>query len=168
MSAKPLSVRLLEQKRIAHQVFEFDYAIRDAGEVAAALGFPPELVYKTLVIEHDPPKGKPFIVMVPSDSEVDLKVLAKGVGAKKLRMAGHRDAERLTGLQVGGIGALALLGRGFTTLIDERVLAQDRILVSAGQRGFDIGIGVADLIRLTGSRSVRTTAPGVVASDNRD
>jgi Cys-tRNA(Pro)/Cys-tRNA(Cys) deacylase len=49
-------------------------------------------------------------------------------------MAAHKDAERHTGLQVGGISALALLGKGFTALIDERALREDAILVSAGQK----------------------------------
>lgn len=157
MAAKPLAVRVLEQRRIAHEVFTFDASIRAADVVAEATGMPGDLVYKTLVVELDPPKGKPYLVMVPSDSELDLKVLARELDVKKLRMAAHRDAERHTGLQVGGIGALALLDRGFTVLIDARSLAHERILVSGGQRGVDIRLAVADLVALTKARPVRTS-----------
>lgn len=155
MASKPLVVRLLEQRRIAHEVFRFDAGIRSADEVAAATGMPPSQVYKTLVIELDPPKGKPYLVMVPSDSEVDLKVLAASVGAKKLRMASHRDAEGHTGLQVGGISALALLDRRFPALIDRRALDEEEVLVSAGERGMDVRLAVPDLVRLTGAVPVR-------------
>jgi Cys-tRNA(Pro)/Cys-tRNA(Cys) deacylase len=158
MSSKPLAIRLLEQRGIAHEVFAFDASIRSAGEVARATGMPPNAVYKTLVVEHDPPKGKPYLVMMPADSEVDLKVLAASLGAKKLRMASHRDAERHTGLQVGGISALALLDRRFPTLIDSRALAEDRILVSAGQRGMDVSLSISDLIALTAARPMRAAA----------
>jgi Cys-tRNA(Pro)/Cys-tRNA(Cys) deacylase len=151
MSARPVAIRLLEQRKIPHEVFAFDETIRSADEVARVTGAPPAAVYKTLVIEEDPPKGKPRLFMVPSDSEVDLRALAAMLGIKKLRMASHRDAERHTGLKVGGISAVALAGKGFTTLIDVRCQEFDRILVSAGQRGLDVRLAVSDLLAFTGA-----------------
>jgi Cys-tRNA(Pro)/Cys-tRNA(Cys) deacylase len=151
MAAKPLAIRLLEQRKIPHQVFAFDAAIRDAAEVARVTAMPPEAVYKTLVVEEDPPKGKPRLFLVPSDSEVDLKALASALGLKKVRMASHRDAERATGLQVGGISALALTGKGFAVYIDTRAGSLEQILVSACVRGMDVQLAVADLIALTGA-----------------
>ena len=154
-ATKPLAVRMLEQRRVAHEVFEFDDTIRSAQEVARVTGMPPEQVLKTLVVEQDPPKGKPYLVMMPSSLEIDLKVLAASLGAKKLRMASHRDAERYCGLQVGGISALALLGKGFPVYIDETAQLFDEVLVSAGQRGFDVRLRLADLSALTGVVPVR-------------
>jgi Cys-tRNA(Pro)/Cys-tRNA(Cys) deacylase len=152
--AKPLAVRLLEQRRIPHTVYEFDSVIRSAHEVAQATWMPVNAVYKTLVVEEDPPRGKPNLVMVPAGSEIDLKALARALEVKKLRMASHRDAERLTGLQVGGISALALTGKGFPVYVDARVLALERVLVSAGQRGMDVGLSVADLLAVTAAHPV--------------
>lgn len=152
-SQKPLAVRMLEQRKIRHEVFEFDDSIRSAQEVARVTGVPEEQVLKTLVVEQDPPRGKPFLVMMPASLEVDLKVLAVSLGLKKLRMASQRDAERHTGLRVGGISALALLGRGFPVLIEETATLFDEVLVSAGQRGWDVRLGVTELIELTGART---------------
>jgi Cys-tRNA(Pro)/Cys-tRNA(Cys) deacylase len=152
MATRPLAVRILEQRKIAHTVHVFDSAVRDAAEVARRTGFPAERVYKTLVVEEDPPKGKPRLIMVPSDRSLDLKAVAAALGLKKARMASHRDAERYTGLQVGGISALALLDRGFGLYIDAACQAQDRVLVSAGQRGMDVELATADLLALTGAR----------------
>lgn len=149
---KPLAVRMLEQRKVAHDVFAFDDSIRSAEEVARATGMALQEVYKTLVVEHDPPKGKPNLVMMPADSELDLKALASVIGAKKLRMATHADAERHTGLQVGGISALGLLGKGFPVYIDARATEHSHILVSAGQRGFDVRLAVPDLLALTSAR----------------
>lgn len=156
-ASKPLAVRLLEQKRVAHEVFAFDDTIRSAQEVARATGMPAEQVLKTLVVEQDPPKGKPYLVMMPSPLEIDLKVLASSLDVKKLRMATHRDAERHTGLQVGGISALALIGRGFDVLIEETATLFDEVLVSAGQRGYDVKLGLEDLVALTSARVVRAS-----------
>jgi Cys-tRNA(Pro)/Cys-tRNA(Cys) deacylase len=153
-AAKPLAIRLLEQRRIAHEVFTFDASIRSAEEVARETGMPPDQVLKTLVVELDPPRGKPYLVMMPSDLEIDLKVLAASLGVKKLRMASHRDAERYTGLRVGGISALALLTRGFGVLIERSAVIHPFVLVSAGQRGTDVRLAISDLMALTGARTV--------------
>ncbi len=150
-----MALRLLEQRRIPHAVFEFDAAIRSAQEVARVTGMPSDQVLKTLVIEQDPPKGKPFLLMMPSSLEVDLKVLAASLGLKSLRMASHRDAEAHTGLKVGGISALALLAKGFPVLIEETATLFDEVLVSAGQRGFDVRLALVDLLALTGARAVQ-------------
>lgn len=158
MAQKPLAVRMLEQRKIPHEVFQFDDAIRSAAGVAEHAGVDPALVYKTLVIEGELARGKPYLVMVPAETEVDLKVLAQSLATRKLRMASQRDAERLTGLKVGGISALALLQKRFPTLIDERALHQSHIMVSAGQRGFDVRLAVDDLVALCDARPVRVTA----------
>lgn len=152
---KPLAVRMLEQRKVRHRVFAFDDSIRSAQEVARVTGMPGDQVLKTLVVEQDPPSGKPFLVMMPSSLEIDLKTLAGSLGVKKLRMASHRDAERHTGLKVGGISALALLGRGFPILIEETASLFDEVLVSAGQRGWDVQLMLADLLELTGARPIR-------------
>ncbi|MCC7363881.1 MAG: aminoacyl-tRNA deacylase [Dehalococcoidia bacterium] len=149
MANRPIVARMLEQRRVPFELFEFDAAIRSAEEVARSTGMAPHEVYKTLVVEHDPPRGKPLLVMMPADSELDLKALAAALGAKKLRMASHADAERYTGLQVGGISALALLQKGFPVHIDARALELDQVLVSAGQRGADVRLAVRDLLVLT-------------------
>jgi Cys-tRNA(Pro)/Cys-tRNA(Cys) deacylase len=154
---RPQAVRLLEQRRIRHEVFEFDDSIRSAQEVARVTGVPPDQVLKTLVIEQDPPKGKPFLLMMPSSLEVDLKMLAGSLGLKSVRMASHRDAEAHTGLKVGGISALALLAKGFPVLIEETATIFDEVLVSAGQRGWDVRLGVPDLLSLTAAKPVRAS-----------
>lgn len=159
MATKPLAIRMLERRKIEHDVLVFDDTIRSAEGVAAHTGIDPALVYKTLVVENDPSKGKPYLVMMPATREIDLRVLAASVGAKKLRMASQRDAERFTGLQVGGISALALLNRGFSVYIDSEATEHEQILVSAGQRGWDVRLRVSDLVALTGAQTVITSHP---------
>jgi Cys-tRNA(Pro)/Cys-tRNA(Cys) deacylase len=111
-------------------------------------------VFKTLVVEEEPPHGKPLLVMVPATSELDLKALASLLAVKRLRMASHADAERHTGLKVGGISAIALAGRGFETLIDDSAVALDEVLVSAGERGFDVALRPAHLFAVTNARPI--------------
>jgi len=116
------------------------------------MGVDPSTVYKTLVVERL--QGKPLLVMVAGDKQVDLGALAASVGEKKLRLASHHDAEALTGLKVGGISALALLNKGFDICIDRAAQQLDQITISAGQRGLDLRLSVSDLVGVTGAKWV--------------
>ncbi len=108
----------------------------------------PEQVFKTIVVAREG-KGKPILALTPGPAEVDLKALAKAVGEKKLVLPTEREAERLTGLQAGGISPLALLNRGFQVVIDETAQLFDDIYISGGQRGLDIRLPVQALVDLT-------------------
>jgi Cys-tRNA(Pro)/Cys-tRNA(Cys) deacylase len=151
------STRLLNQRRIPFIVHEFPDSIRSADEVAAQVGIPPDQVYKTLVVLKSQPRAKPLLIMIAADRQLDLKKVAKAVGEKKVQMATHQEAEKLTGLQVGGISALALLNRGFEIYLDQPAQALDKILVSAGQRGVDLELAVADLVKVTTARWIEAT-----------
>jgi Cys-tRNA(Pro)/Cys-tRNA(Cys) deacylase len=156
---KTQAMRVLEARGIAYRVTEYDAsrAFHSAEEAAALAGAPAAAVYKTLVVLRDShARGKPLLVMVPSTVQLDLKLLARALGEKKLRMATQREAERLTGMQAGGISALALrTPASFEILIDERARSLDEIHVSAGMRGMELALAVADLVAVTGARSVR-------------
>jgi len=155
---KTQAMRALEGKRIPYEALTYPDDMRDAEEIAIMLDLPPEQVFKTLVVlppeSGERPGKKPMLVMLPADQQLDLKKLAAATGAKKLKMATHREAEALTGLQVGGISAVALLNKGFAVLIDQSAQAQSHICISAGKRGLQLRLAVADLIKLTNARSV--------------
>jgi len=153
---KTLAMKLLEGKKIKYEAVTYDTITRDAVEIAAMFGVPPEQVYKTLVVPAPTkqPKMKPMLVMIAANAQLDLKKLAKTVGAKKLAMATHAEAEKMTRLQVGGISPLVLLNKGFAIYIDEAAKAQDKIFVSAGVRGINLKVGVNDLVKVTKARWV--------------
>lgn len=148
--------RLLDLHHIPYESKIYDEAgeFHSAEEAAQLIGAPVELVYKTLVVLREQLRTKPLVVMVAANCEIDLRQLARAVDEKKLRMATQREAEQLTGLQVGGISALALLNRGFEICIDRSVLTLEYIHISGGVRGLDIKLRVSDLLNLTHARVV--------------
>ncbi len=155
MSApKTLAMRRLEAAGIGYDAHAYPSALRDAAEVAAALGVPAAVVCKTLVVVR--PAGRPILAIVAADRQR----LAAALGEKRLQLASHADAERLTGLQVGGISALAVRPGAFDVVIDAAAGAGERMFVSAGQRGLNLALAPADLARATGARWVEGLGAG--------
>jgi Cys-tRNA(Pro)/Cys-tRNA(Cys) deacylase len=154
---KTNAMRALDAHKIAYQVFTFPPEVHSATGVAESVGLAYEQVYKTLVVL--PPEGRPMLIMIAGQHELDLKKVANEVGQKKVRMASYNEAEQLTGLKVGGISALALLNRPFDVFIDLEASQLTHILVSAGKRGVNLQLSVKDLIRITHARVIDASRP---------
>ena len=119
---------------------------------------PAEVVFKTLVAQA-PSSKKPILALIPSNTSLNLKRLAKALGEKKVAMAGHEDAERLTGLKVGGISPLALLDKGWPVYIDSFAEALPRIVISAGRRGTQVRLGTDKLLELVDGELIDVADP---------
>jgi Cys-tRNA(Pro)/Cys-tRNA(Cys) deacylase len=152
---KTNSMRRLEAEGVLYEPYYFAPSIHSAQGVAEALGFPVHVVYKSLVVM--PPDERPVLVLVAGDRELDLSLLARELGVKKVRMATQKEAEKHTRLQVGGISPLALLDRGFSVYIDLPAVELDELLLSAGRRGINLRLRVEDLVRITGAEWVEAT-----------
>jgi Cys-tRNA(Pro)/Cys-tRNA(Cys) deacylase len=157
MELKNNVTRLLDSKGVVYRLFTYDYdaGIESAVQVAEAIGLPPTQVFKTLVVQPEEPNRKPLLVVIPGPDTLDLKTLAKAMKLKKAKMATHEQAEKLTGLQTGGISPLALINKGFDVYLDEQAQAFPTIAVSAGQRGANVLLPVKDFVQLTRARIVR-------------
>lgn len=145
------SMRLLEANNIPYEAIEYPDTIKDAVEVAEALGVPEYLVYKTLVVEPAT-GGKPMLVMIPAAKRLDLKQMAKAAGEKKVQMATHANAEKMTGLQVGGISALALTQKNWQVYLDKSASELEHIIISAGQRGTQLRVPTLALLQVLKAR----------------
>ena len=140
--------RLLDARSIPYTAYELPVEKIGAVETADILGVDARLIFKTIVIIRDG-KGKPILAVIPGDKEVDLKALAQAVGEKKVHLSTQREAEKITGLQVGGISPLALINRGFQVILDASALDFDEIHISGGQRGLNLRLPTTALIDLT-------------------
>jgi Cys-tRNA(Pro)/Cys-tRNA(Cys) deacylase len=146
---KPNNVtRLLDARKITYTAYELPAEKLSALETARRLGTPPEVVFKTIVVRREG-RGKPILAVIPGPLEVNLKALARAVGEKKVHLVTEREAEKLTGLQVGGISPLALINRGFQIVLDASAESLEEIHVSGGERGLNIRLAPDDLIALT-------------------
>ena len=142
------AINAAKKAKIPYTVHEYEHdpAAPSFGvEAAEKLGVPPEMVFKTLVVDAG---GKLAVAVVPVLLKLDLKKMAKALGAKKAAMAEVKAMERTTGYVVGGVSPLGQK-RALPTVIDESARDFDAMFVSAGKRGLDIELSPADLAALT-------------------
>ncbi|MDO4918411.1 Cys-tRNA(Pro) deacylase [Kocuria sp.] len=129
--------------------YEHDPRVQSYGtEAAEALGLDPQSVFKTLVValEH----GGFGVCVVPVAARADLKAAAAALGAKKARLADPADVQRLTGYVLGGVSPLGQRTH-LPTVVDAGARGLERIYVSGGRRGFDVGLAPQDLAKVTGA-----------------
>lgn len=142
-------IRALEKQNIPYQILSLGTNQKlTASEVAAILAVPEEVVYKTIVLVSKS-SGKPILVLINASALVDTKKVALALNEKKTHVSTHDEAERITGLQTGGISPLALLDKHFRVVIDEKAKLVPKIIISAGERGVQIEISPIDIAKLT-------------------
>ncbi|SCL13132.1 Cys-tRNA(Pro)/Cys-tRNA(Cys) deacylase [Micromonospora rhizosphaerae] len=148
---------LLAKRKIRHSTHPYDVSPDTPNYgalVAAALGVPPERVFKSLVTEVD---GGLTVAVVPVTGALDLKALAAAVGGKRATMADRTVAERATGYVRGGISPLGQRRR-LPTVLDSSALDHPTIYVSAGRRGLQLQLAPADLIALTSATTAAVSS----------
>lgn len=151
-SAATPAIAALVAAGVPHQVLRYHHDPRAesfgdeaADELAATAGVVAEQVFKTLVIAL--PNGL-AVAVLPVPSKLSLKAAAAALGVPKATMAEPAAAQRATGYVVGGISPLGQR-KPLPTVVDASALAWDKVLCSAGKRGWDIALAPQELIRLT-------------------
>ena len=145
---KTNAARLLDRAGIAYNLipYEFDESDLAASHVAQSLGEPIERVFKTLVLHGD--KNGYLVCVVPGNTEVDLKALAKASGNKKTEMIPMKDLLGVTGYIIGGCSPIGMKKK-YPTYIHSTALGFDSIFISAGVRGLQLQLSPSELISFT-------------------
>lgn len=115
-------------------------------EAAEKLGIQAARVFKTLVVTLN--TGELAVGIVPVTSTLNMKQIAKALGAKKAAMAEAAAVQRSTGYVLGGVSPLGQKKR-LNTVVDASAGDHSSIFVSAGRRGLDIELTPQDLVAMT-------------------
>lgn len=139
-------MKILEQKKIKYDFFEYDSCITDGLKVAETLCEDPNQVFKTLVTTDG--ANHYFVFVIPVNQTLDLKGVAKVVGKKSIDMIKQKELEPLTGYIHGGCSPIGMKKK-FITYFDSSINNYDNIFVSAGRVGVQVKIFTQDLIKIT-------------------
>jgi len=143
---KTNAARLLDDLGIDYELRQIEVDESDLSAEAAAknLGFPEEVVYKTLVARGD--KSGVVEVCLPAGRELDLKALAAASGNKSLTLVAVKELPLLTGYQRGGCSPMGGK-KDYPVYILDEIMSHERVVVNAGARGLMFILRPADLVR---------------------
>ena len=141
------ATKLLKANKIDFSIHEYEHDANAKSfglEAAEKLNLRVEEVFKTLLVTDE---KNYFVAILPVHHQLNLKKVAQAVGAKKLKMSDPKDAERLTGYLVGGISPVGQKKR-LKTVIDQSAVQLEKLYVSGGKSGLDIGLKPRDLAKV--------------------
>lgn len=85
--------------------------------------------------------------LVPGDKRVDMKKLARILGAKRLSLAEPNEVLKITGCEIGSVHPFGNIA-GLQTYMDREILNNDRVEFSAGLHTASISISTQDLVNV--------------------
>lgn len=143
---KTNAIRILEQKKINFNIYEYDATTAISGEeVAKLLNEDPTIVFKTLVTISK--SNNHYVFLVPVNSELDLKKAASAVNEKSIEMIKSKDLLPLTGYIHGGCSPIGMK-KIFTTTIDISANDKEKIIFSGGKIGLQIETTLLELSKV--------------------
>lgn len=141
--------QILDKNKIAYQQIEFP-TVQD-GDVRSLKvdhqGIDEHRIYKTLVLEG--PTTGPVVGVVPIDTHLDEKALARVSGNKKVDMVPLKKLVKTTGYVHGANTPVGIYEKHhFPIYIDIDAQKEDTIFVSSGQIGRSVELNANDLANL--------------------
>ena len=145
---KTNAARILDKLGIDYEIktYEVDEDDLSAVHVAQVVGMDISTVFKTLVTRGD--KTGVIMAVIGGGEEINLKLLAKASGNKSVEMIALKELFPLTGYVRGGCSPLGAK-KNYPVFIDSKALEQEKISISAGQRGMQIILSPKDLVTAT-------------------
>ena len=148
MATKTNAVRLVEAAGIPcrESFYAFDEKDLNGNHAAAAIGFPPEQVFKTLGARGE--RTGINVFCIPVCCELDLKKAARAAGDKNMELIPVKELLSITVYIRGGCSPIGMKKR-FPTFFDETCILWDEIAVSAGERGHQMIVPPEPLAQLS-------------------
>lgn len=141
--------QILDKHKIPYRQIEFP-TVQD-GDVRSMkvdhLGIDEHRIYKTLVLEG--PTTGPVVGVVPIDTHLDEKALARVSGNKKVEMVPLKKLVKTTGYVHGANTPVGIYEKHhYPIYIDQAAQAEATIFVSSGQIGRSVEVSATDLAQL--------------------
>ncbi|MBQ1455101.1 MAG: Cys-tRNA(Pro) deacylase [Thermoguttaceae bacterium] len=150
--------RLLERGNVpytlveSHDVHDEDWS---SVKTSQSLGVEAGRIFKTLVLRGD--KNRFLVCCVPSDSELDMKKVARASGDKRVEMIHVKELRDITGYVRGGCSPIGMK-KPFPTFFDETLILYDTIFINAGAINMAVEVEPNRLLEFLSAKAADLTA----------
>jgi len=147
MTDTPPVSRVLTDLNIPHRLFRHSGPIRSLEQAARERGQQPAQVVRSIVFRVA--KKQYIMILIAGMGQISWPALRHYLGQSRLTMAKPEEVLAVTGYQRGAVAPLGL-PNPMRILVDESVLAQDKISLGSGVPGVAVMMHRADLMRALG------------------
>lgn len=155
MYGKAETIALLEQARIAYELYEHEAVF--TVEQAHAAGIPhQELGAKNLFLRDDKHRAY-YLVSLPDKKDVSLREVQEWLGSRRLSFASEKDLCSMLGLEPGSVTPLGALNdseRRVKVVIDQELVDAGRVTVHPCVNTATVLLATEDLIGLLRERGI--------------
>jgi Cys-tRNA(Pro) deacylase len=143
------AIRVLDEAGIAYEVLHHAHKAKNVEEAATERDLALSQIVKAILVQR--PRGY-VLVLVRGDQRLSLKKLARLLGDKQVELAAAHDVPRITGYQIGAVAPLGLRRSDTPIWVDEHILEQEHVSISAGRHDAGLLLRTADLVRAVDGR----------------
>ena len=137
------AIQILKKAQFPFEVITYTHKVKGAAFAAQAIGCPLEKTVKTLIADLD---GRRYVAaLLPGNTQLDLKKLARFFHTKHASMASTTLAERLTGYLVGGISPFGLK-QPMESVMDSPIMNYKTVVINGGRRGVMLKMAPGDIL----------------------
>ena len=124
----------LETLSVAYEIIEIDPEFADTASFCERYGFPLDRSANTILVASKRGEKRYAACVALATTRVDVNHAVRNLmGVKRLSFAGAEETKDLTGMELGGVTALALPA-DVPLYIDRRVMTPDWIILGGGGR----------------------------------
>lgn len=151
---KTNALRLLDQKKIPYETLEYEYNEENLSvkKIAGDNYLKADNIFKTLVAKGD--KNGVLVAVINGSQTLNLKLIAKVSGNKKIALIPVKELLNLTGYIRGGCSPIGMK-KPFPVFLDESATNFESIYVNAGMRGILVKLKPDDLMKITKGQLVQ-------------
>lgn len=142
---KTNALRILEKQKISYEIHTYEWNEGKVGglDVAEKLPELSQRIFKTIVLLG---KSKEmYVCVICADDHLDFKKVAQVCGEKNINLLPLSELEKNTGYIRGGCSPVGMKKK-YKTFFDAKVNNFEKIIVSAGKRGFQMEVKTYELV----------------------
>ncbi|HUP86749.1 MAG TPA: YbaK/EbsC family protein [Acidimicrobiales bacterium] len=140
MTVEQSVLAALDASGVPYDVVPCDPALADTAAFCEHYGYPPEESANTIVVasKREPKRYVACVVLATTRLDVNGTVKRR-LDAGKVSFASAEETAELTGMQLGGVSALALPS-DLPLWVDAEVMKRERIILGGGSRSMKIHV----------------------------